>query len=194
MSQASVESLVTLLGTGQADPAHFARDYVDAQLAVEAEGWLVAATLVPQVAGVATVAAPASAIRVLACCADDTALSLETPRGLDSVSAQWRAQVGRPVAYLWAEEPDRVLRLWPIPTTTSAAESFPTGTPLGADFPTDSLVLLHTETPRDAPAWLDLLLACHVLALEFPRDAPSRDPEVTAAATALARLLTALLR
>jgi hypothetical protein len=91
------------------------------------------------------------------------------------------------------DEAHRTFRLYPTPVTTSKSFIFLNGQPLGLDFPAYAVVVFHTETRQDLPAWLELPVALEVAAREMERESNHRHLPFAATAHQLASVLFSMV-
>lgn len=191
--KATVLDLAQQIAHGQADVIPLNHYYDDLMVDFQRQAVFTVAALIPVVAEQAVYTLPDATHDLLAVFYDDTMLSKLTLHEMQMLDPQWRDRIGSPIGYLVDEQSDREIRLYPKPKDASAAFNFPTGMPLGADFPRGALTLLSPELRQDLPEWLDLALAYRIVGKEFMRESAHRDPKFAGACAAIADMLQGLL-
>lgn len=194
MAKSGVLQLVDDLSSNQADATQKGKLYTDVvrEMARD-ESFLSQATLVAVAADDATYSLPSSVGRLLGVVYDDHILSRSSQKALSSINQHWRDEKGVPQVFTEAHEANGDFRIYPTPDRASGAFSFPTGEPLGVDYPLGALVVFHTEERTDAQDWLDLAIALEVTAREFSRESDHRDAELAEGYRQLSRLFFTLV-
>lgn len=193
MSQAGVLQLVSDLAYGQSDAANVADFYTHVVEDLARYPWMTNASLVATVAGTSEYVLASTQVKLLAVFFDNKQLARLTVQEASVLDPQWRDRSGFPFAYVVEAEPQKTFRLYPNPDTASKAFSFPTGQPLGLDFPAYSVVVFHTETRTNVLPWLELPVALEVLAREFERESNHRDLEFSGLARQLGAILFSMV-
>jgi hypothetical protein len=170
MSRADVLVLVQLLSPGLADPivCNGLYDETVEMLAASTEH-LVRSDLLPVNAQQATFQLQDDMIGLLHVAFGGRQLSLAMAKELEALTPAWRDKVGPPTSYIEETEADRVFRVYPKPIAPSGAFSFPHGTPMGDDYPTDAVHVLTTDRRDDLPVILELPVALLILEREYTR-------------------------
>lgn len=188
--KSDVLALVASFSNGQADPNQASIFYDQVVQDYATMPILTQASLITVTANTSQYAIPSTAIKLIAAFYDDRWLDRLTLRAAESVSPQWRDQIGTPIAYVVEGETTKTLRLYPNPQLNSKNFVPVFGSPFGLDYPPYSAVVVHTETRQDLPAWLELPCCFEVLRREFTRESNHRD---IAFATLCGKMTGALL-
>jgi hypothetical protein len=147
------------------------------------------ATLQTTTAGTAEYTLDPSTVEVLVVLYGTGMLVHATMVELEQASFTWRDTTGTPIVYNDEELSKHIIRLYPNPTLSSGALNFPTGTPLGTDFPARALAVICSQIRVDYPTWMDLPLALLISSLEFNRDSDHKNPTFVDACKGLGELL-----
>lgn len=193
--KSDVLTLVETLSLGQADQALCSGYYDELveRLGREQPDLLLDVTLIESIeAGTAQIAYPTEAQEILAVFFGGRRLT-PLARYEVSVIPNWRSRTGMPIGFVTDGEPDRTLRLYPIPDTDAEAFSFTHGEPLGIDHPGQTVAIIHTVNRQDLPSLFTLPMACDIVATEFTRESDHRDPNTASAFRALADALFAFV-
>ena len=195
MPKADVLTLVSTLSDSVADTTQITNYYNDVVFEM-AQGVfpgpsLTGAAFVEVVAGTANYAFPVDAVRVLLLNYDTTDLPKEGERGATLFNKDWRADQGRPAAFIVTDENRRTVSLVPVPDTDGQAVGVLT--PFSATFPAENLTFIYTEERDDVHLDEELPLALEILAREFARDSNHHDAQASDFAKKLAGLLFGLV-
>lgn len=188
-AKSQVLGLAQALANDQCDPQTIADYFEDVLQELNAQPWLTQATLLTSAEAQPVFNPPPAHVRTLSVIYDDRTLTRATLRELEWVDVQWRDRVGQPQAYVTDEQTTNTFRLYPLPDLPSQPYIFFLGAPLGRNYPTYSVVLIHTETRQTIPDWLDLPVALAVLARDFARESKYRDPAFAKACAGLSSLM-----
>ena len=193
MPRADVLTLASDLSKGQAEAIPTEHYYDEAMTVLAQRPLFTQAELVAVTNGTAVYTRPAATGRLMGMLYDDGWLPRLSMDELNYLDPAWRDRIGRPVGYVLEEENALDIRLYPTPDVSSTAFSFPSGEPLGVDYPRYALVFVYGERRDNLPAWMDLPLALGVLQREFSRESNHRDPRFADACGALSNLFMGLL-
>jgi hypothetical protein len=194
MSQADVQSLVSLLSNGQADPSLFPIFFNDAMNILGGADWHTIATPVKFTAGVNTVALSPGLLHLISVVYDDTVLSELTLRELEALTTGWRNTSGNPVAYTTETETAKTIALFQTPAQTSPLIIPVHGLPIGEDYTPGNGFSIHSEYRADPLPILTLPIALIVLTREYSRESDHQDFAMAGACKALASVLLGMLR
>lgn len=148
------------------------------------------AELVEITSGTAEYDLPATATSILAAFYDTKALGAANTSDVKEYSSTWKDDTGTPLAYMMDDTTARTFRLYPIPDTDSGDFSFPTGTPLGTDYPDDAVLLIFGSNRDDkVPADIGAYVALSTLAREFSRPSGHQDRNFSEACKKLANVV-----
>jgi len=161
--------------------------YVESVLALQDSQVQVAASIIEVGSGVFVYDWPEDCIRILTAFYANKELTRAPVHQLDLQQRDWRSETGIPVHYVLNHEAERTVRLYPIPLLDGDPVPFPTD--FGSSYPDGNLVLLYVTDNLDVPDWLDLPIACAILAKEFSRESSHCDKK---AAELYLRLATVL--
>jgi hypothetical protein len=193
MSKADVLQLVADLSRGLADQSAAGYFYDDVVLDLSKSTVLTEATLISATSGTAAYTAPAEAVDTLGVFWDDNQLSKTPLRDLETVNPNWRDASGVPRAYVTEAVSDLSFILYPTPEVSSKDFIFLFGSPLGLDFPSYSIGVVHTVAPQDVPTYLEMVVALEIMAREFARESDHRDLETAKICKRLADLYMAVM-
>lgn len=194
--RADIIALAQTLGLQTTDPVLLDRYYTESLFAL-AEGTDVAleATIIAVTAGVSTYFMPTSgnsaAVRIVAAFFGRRELTRTNLQAIVAVDPEWRTTQGTPRMYMEEHEDDLTVRLYPVPSATSAGAVLAPD-PFGADYPLDRLVVLTADTQEIAAPWLDYPLALGMLGRELAHQSSYRDPQLSATVTKLGQLMRGL--
>lgn len=150
---------------------------------------LVEAELFAVASGTAGYSFPANAVTLLHAFFGSAQLSPSDKASLEAYSSTWRSDSGTPFAYTVDEQTGRAFRLYPTPSASSAALSFPTGTPFGVDFPSNAGCLIFSSArTEDIQPWVGYAIALKVLAKEFAKPTNKQDVDFADACNQLAEV------
>ncbi len=116
---------------------------------------------------------PDAVIRPLQWYYSDTILNEARETELINWNQNWRAMQGLPIALYRSDVGARRFRLVPQPDVDTEQHVGPD--PLGADYPDNAVVIMHTVAPQDLPEYMDLVIAYFILAREFARESNHQD-------------------
>lgn len=191
MAKADVVELAQVLAGGVADEVTLGDYYDEAALTLTDTEITVETHIIPVTAGEGSYAYPTNTMRILSAFFGSRQLMRTSFPALEVASRSWSSVTGTPLSWFEVHEPERSVRLYPAPDTTSAGWWPAIGEPFGLDYPADRLILLTAEE-EVAPKWLDLPLALAALVDEFRQESDHTDPLVSAVAARLAKLFRAL--
>lgn len=200
MSKADVLNLVATLSNGMADPALYDQYYNDTMFELAREDWSVEAAIIPLTVGQLEVGLDAAVsqpiVNLLELIYDDRALEEVSLRELSAIDRYWRDRRGLPRSYVIEDEVRKTIALHPAPILNSNPNLGQTGESLGSDYPFYNLLLFYSYAavaPWEPPAYLELVIALRLLALEFNRESSHTDVEFAAAAQVLSDLCKGLM-
>lgn len=193
MSKATVLTLVSDLTLGAADATAADRYYDRVVEDLARFPWMTAMSLIPVTKGTSQYTLETTQVKILAMFYDARQLGKLTLAQAEGLNRYWRNEVGQPHSYVVEDEAQKTFRLYPSPDLDSKPQSFPNSQPFGIDFPAYTIVLLHTETRTDVPAWLELPVALEVAAREMERESSHRDVEWATQARAMADALFSMV-
>jgi hypothetical protein len=199
MSEATILSLVTQFSNGSADPIALGLYYDRLTQDLARAPWFVVASVKAVTANTATFVLNSDAdvgpveVKIVGVFYDDRILELINHTALESVSAGWRDHRGAPIAYTVEDEAAKTYRLYPAPNKPSGSFIFVYGSPLGLDFPPWAVLLLHTESRRAFPDWMDLPAAWSLMAREYGHESRHRDDTLADFSQFLADLLWSMV-
>lgn len=194
MAEADVLYLVNLLSNGQADPTVTPDLYFDIvaqwgdgpELLTNASQVAINPTTEFQI--------PSSIINVIGMIYDDRELGELTLRELEMLNPEWRNATGKPSSYTNVAESAKTFALYPTPRVATSPMLGVSGEPLGADYPTNSIAVIHTEQRQDVMYYLELPLALLILEREFSRESDHRDTDFAQLAGDFGRALLTILQ
>ena len=175
MSRADVTQLVQDVSNSQADSVAVERYYDDIVNELGTSEIITNAGLISASVGTAVYTLPTDGIKLLLAIYDDTNLSIESRESLDVINTEWRTEKGNPLSIIPEGEDDRSFRLYPEPDVASASFIPIFGSPVGADYPNDSIMAIYTERRDNLPIWLELPLVFEILFREFSRHSNHTD-------------------
>lgn len=176
MSKATVLTLVTNLTLGAASDTTITGNYYDRVVEDLARfPWLTNMSLIPVTAPTAQYVLDTTQVKIAAMFYDSRQLSKLTLAQVEALNRTWRNEVGEPHSYVVEDEGQKTFRLYPSPNLDSKPQSFPNTQPFGLDFPAYTIVILHTETRTDLPAWLELPVALETAARAMEAESTYRD-------------------
>lgn len=193
-TKARILELAQTLAANQADATALDRYFDDVIFDLGAQLWLSAVTLQQTSRGTRTYYPPANVVGVHGLAVGSRWLSSMPLHALEAIDPGWRDRQGAPVAYTFEDETTDTFSLFPTPDTSGNALSFPTGRPLGIDYPDGALAVFHTETRTTLPDWLDMPIALKTLEMEFARESDHMDPDFAKLCGGVADMLLALVR
>jgi len=194
VAKANVLALAQTIGGNFTDAVAIDKFYTEIVNAWAATpGFLTNATLV-QVPAANRFTFAGSIIELRAVIWDQTELSKLTLREVESLNPEWRNEKGAPRAYILEGETTKTVALYPAPAIPAQAFTGGGGEPLGADYPTYSVVLIHTEVRTDVLVYLELPLALLIVEREFIRESDHRDAAFATAAGDFGRALLQLVQ
>ena len=195
MGKSDTLDLVRQLTLIPPDDGSLDRYYDETLIELGDVGFVYEATLLPVSIAQASFTLPDFAVRLSQVFYDDRCLDAAQVQDMQSLSPHWRdAQGPAPCTYVTENETERTFRLFPVPLIPSKDFSFVTGTPLGVDFPSYSVMTLHTAHPADGPQVLDLVMAHRILSREFARESQHQDIEYAQRCEVVYQLLLALVK
>jgi hypothetical protein len=118
---------------------------------------------------------PANVIRLLAVFSDDRQLMREQDYCLP---AEWRDQLGQPLAYTVEGKSDRILRFFPRPDRVATGKPF-------EDLHGAPTIIYTEQRTTGIPAQLHLPIALLTLSREFERETAHRDQDFSGICAAL---------
>jgi hypothetical protein len=191
MAKADVLQFIDDVSQGQAEATLVDRYYdeVIEDLCRLSEGFLSNVDLVAVTKGTSIYSYPSNTVDLLGVFWDDAVLRRAAQLELESLDPHWRDHNGDPLVFTDEDLSAKSLRLYPAPQRGSKPFSFPTGLPMGTDYPEYSLAVARTRTVDDLPAWLEWPVAFEVLFREFMRESNHRDPDFAALCRQLALVL-----
>jgi len=148
---------------------------------------LVGAGFVAGVADTGTYTWPTTAIRVLAVAYDTRQLAEAMAGEADLFDREWRSTRGVPIAYVTADENQRVSRLVPVPAVSGVALGVDTPFTWTA-WPGENVTFIYTEQRTDVHLDEELAVALEIMAREYSRDSNHHDPVAAAIAKQLSTL------
>ena len=184
MTKASTLSLASQMTLSQIQGSLLATFYDDAINALGALPYLFQSTLVSLSPGQSLVPYPQDAINPLSIWYDTRDLDLLTNDELMAINPRWPDDITTPLSYSLDSIPLRTLTLYPRPSWTS--DPVPASDPFGPDFPRNCLTFLGTTFMQDIPEWLELPILFALLAREYQRESPHKDPQFALACQRLA--------
>lgn len=194
MSQADVQSLVTLLSNGQADLTLFPKYFFDVMAVIDDQHWHTTAVPITFTQGSPNVTLPANLLDAITIIYDDTVLSRLTLRELEALRSGWRQPIGNPVAYTTEALTSKTIQVFPSPPFTSPAIIPVHGLPVGTDYQPGNGISIHSELRSDPLPYLTLPIALLILAREYVRESPHMDMMMAQSCAALGNLLLEMLR
>lgn len=194
MSKASVLALVTNMTLGAASDTTITGNYYDRVVEDLARfPWLTNFSLIPVTAPTAQYTLETSQVKIAAMFYDNRQLSKLTLAQAEALNRTWRNEIGEPHSYVVEDELQKSFRLYPGPNLDSKPQSFPNAQPFGLDFPAYTIVIIHTETRTDLPAWLELPVALETAARAMEAESAYRDVEWAKQAHEMAATLFAMV-
>ena len=193
MSKSSVLELASALANAQAGATNLDQFYDDMTQDVARGALFNVLEIVEADAGIGTYTKPERISSILGIFFDDTMLSLTTLRELEATTPDWRARIGRPVAWLIEDLSHEVFQVVPAPVTTGDPVVPVFGAPFGLDYPANTLAVLGSEVRRDMPDYMDLPLALVLLGREFSHPSPHQDRAFAGACKTLGALLLSMV-
>ena|SRR3990167_5352679 len=191
MSRSNVLEIAQILATDQASPAGLLHAYSDLVQDLARQSTLLVEFALEPLTTSAVYTWPNSAGQILAWFFASRQLPvLSSDLARTVYGPTWALHRGDPIAIIVDRDSERTYRPYPRSERVSG-DSIPTfGEPLGRDFPTDSLVILHTYSEIDFPDFLDLPIALLTLAREMSMESPHSDkPFADALVTLASKLL-----
>lgn len=193
MAKADVLQFIDDVSQSQAEATTVDRYYDDVieDICRLPEGFLSNVDLVSVTKGTSVYTYPANTVDLLGVFWDDAILRRAALAELESLDPQWRDHNGDPLVFTEAELSTKSFQLYPNPQRASKPFSFPTGLPMGTDYPEYSVAVARTRTVDNLPEWLEWPVAFEVLSREFMRESNHRDVDF---ATLCRQLSLVLLR
>lgn len=185
--QADVLNLVAELSVGQADQILAAQFYSQIVDEWGDKFYLSTASLVTLPNTTADLVMPTTMRALLGIIWDETELGYCSLRELEALDPEWRNREGSPIAFNNDVGPAKTIALYPSPWTKS--DPFTGGDPLGAAYPTYSVVMVGSEARDDVPVYFELPLALLILERLYLYESPYKDQELAAAWGTMGRAL-----
>lgn len=132
------------------------------------------------------------AVELLQLFYDDKQLSLEDEQNLDLLG-DWRDHTGDPEAYVIHRENDKLYRLYPVPTASSADNIDTSGETFGRDFSIRARLSIFKIVRTDFQTWLAMFFALWISARDFEREGKNRDLAYAQACDLVAGMVLTLL-
>lgn len=189
MSKATIKSLVSDLAFSMNDEATTEEHYVDSIRGLAQMDYLTEARLIQSTEGTSTYVIPDDIVRILEIFHDTSKLGREEISSLQSWNSEWRDEEGTPHSYVVEQLGKKTIRVVPTPDKSSSDFSFALGAGFGTDFPENSLLVIHSETPSDVQDWLDLPVALDILGREFTHESDHQDIQFGALCKQFSQLL-----
>ena len=193
--RADILALASTIGLSTMDAIMLDRYYTEALIALAHTDVQLDARIVPVTAGEPRYAIGAFApdtVKIAAAFFGTREITESPQISLEAASRAWQTDTAAaPIAFVTEHEDHHVMRLYPIPNTTSAGAVLAPD-PFGLNYPLDQLVVLIGDDDESAAPWLDLPLALSLIARELARASEHRDPQVVEMATRLGTAARAL--
>lgn len=174
--QADVLALVQALSVGQADPILAAQFYSQIVDSWSDKFYLSTANVLTLPSTATEFTMPPEMLALKGIIWDNTELGYCSLRELESLDPEWRNREGNPIAYNNDVGPAKTIALYPSPWTKS--DPFTGGDPLGAAYPTYSVVLIGSESRNDVPVYYELPLALLILERLYQYESVYKDAEL----------------
>lgn len=193
MTKASTLTLTSQLALSQVTEDQLAPFYDEAIFALGTLPWLLEATLLSVTSDQASFTLPATTLTMLQCWYDNRTLDRMTHAQLLALTPRWQEERGFPIAYTEEHLNLRTFRLYPLPAQPSESMTSILGGPFGEAFPGSNVAVLGVIQQQDLPSWLELPLALTLLAREYMRESPHRDPDFAHGCQQVASILMDML-
>jgi len=194
MTRQAVLDLCSALTLGQLSADTFAQYYDDAIYALGSVPYLVQPYQVPVDLQQGRFDYPDGAIELLDLWYDARHLDQMAQPQLDAMHPNWQDHRGYPVAYTTDSLDLLAFQVYPVPDMPSAPPLFPQSLQWGEHYPLYHVSMLATAHQVDLPVWMELPIAYQLLAREYGRESPHRDPVYAAACQQVSALLMDMLK
>jgi len=193
VTKAATLALTAQLTLGQLAASLFSHYYDDAIYALGGLPYLCDTTLLDVIPGQATFTLPDPSINLLDVWYDNRTIDPMTHAELLALSPRWEDERGFPVAYTSEHMDVRTFRLYPLPMVPSDPLQSATVNPFGPFAPLNHVTVVATAFHSDVPSWLELPIVFLLLAREYARESPHRDPQFAQGCQRVAQLLMDML-
>ena len=190
MTKAAVLTLISDLSFTQTDATAIGTFYDEVVRDLGLSDTIARTSFIQAVAGTASYARPAAAIKRLHTFFDSIHLYMENLLNLMATNPRWRDELSTPTCVVDENEDEDTFTLYPNPTDGSGSVG---SADLGTAFVVNSITSIHTNFETDLPVWLELPITYTVLAMEFMRESDHRDMAFAGACAVLAQLMWTML-